>query len=408
MAVRTQSPRSSSPLAAGRDVPAAGRALDNGRALGERGAAGVRVRRMREGTMTTRRSRRDGGQRQDGEAAPAPSGRGTEAAWARLDRALAETLAALGSDRCLVLSAKRRGYFVQVLALGDEGVRAEAVSNAWLRPRHALDAQRLSRLAALGWSAPTLTRAEFEAFDGNDESVTPPAGSTNHVRTWEHPAPFAAIAALVLATLREVYGIRRPDQLEYTAFGPGPREILLPSLGLECLPFDNGDEEDGACGHEHADHLLRPEDPAELLSALVDALKACTELDEPTVDEDGDIPLRYGSALIVLRVADDAPYVMMASPLVTGVPPSAELHDTLNELSRTHRLVRFYHADGTVHAALDLVADPFVPDHLEAALAVMGSLCDELGPELQHRLGGTTAFEPKRHARPRRRKQRYN
>jgi hypothetical protein len=376
--------------------------------VGERGAAGALVRRIGEGTMTTRRSRRDGGHGQDGEAARAPRGRGGETAWARLERGVAEALAVLGTEQCLVLSAKRRGYFVQLLVLGDEGVHAEAVANAWLRPKHALDTGQEKHLAALGWNAPNVTRAMIDAYDEEDEDAERPTGSSNHFRDWDDPAPFAAIAALVIATLREVYGIRRPDQLEYTAFGPGPREILLPSLGLQCLPIDIEDEEEDACGHEHADHLLRPEDPAELQAALVEALKACTELDDPTVDEDGDIPLRYGSALIVLRVADDAPYVMLASPLVTGVPASAEIHETLNELSRTHRLIRFYHTGGTVHAALDLVADPFVPDHLEAALAVMGSLCDELGPELQHRLGGSTAFGSERQARPRRRKQHYN
>jgi hypothetical protein len=375
--------------------------------VGERGAAGALVRRIGEGTMTARRPRGDDRQQRDSKTATPRRGRDGDAAWDRLERGIAEALTVLGEEQCLVLSAKRRGYFLQLLVLGEEGVHAEAVSNAWLRPRYALDASQERRLAALGWNAPSVTRAMIEAYDEEDEDAEPPTGSSNHFRDWDHPAPFAAIAALVIATLRDVYGIRRPGQLEYTAFGPGPREILLPSLGLQNLPVELDDDEQ-ACEHEHADHLLRPEDPAELQAALVEALKACTELDDPTVDEDGDIPLRYGSALIMLRVADDAPYVMLASPLVTGVPASPEVHEALNELSRSHRLVRFYHTGGTVHAALDLIADPFVPDHLEATLAVMGSLCDELGPELQHRLGGSTAFESQRQARPRRRKQHSN
>jgi hypothetical protein len=336
----------------------------------------------------------------------ARGGRAVQAAWDRLAGAVAEALAVLSADQVLVLSSKRRGYFVELAALGPDGVHAEAVSNVWLRPKHALDAQQMTRLAALGWSAPTVSRAAIDAFEEADEDAERPVGTSNHFRDWAAPAPFAAIATLAVTTLREVYGIRRPEQLEYVAFAPGPREILLPSLGIPNLPMEEDDEDES--DHVHANELLRPENPAQLQEAVIEALKSCTDLEDPAVDEDGDIPLRYGSSLIILRVADDAPFVMLASPLLTGVAASPEVNDAVNELARSHRQVRFYHANGTVHAALDLIGDPFVPDHLEAALAVMGRLCDELGPDLQHRLGGSTAFEAETHSRPRRRKHRYN
>ena len=341
-----------------------------------------------------------------GSAGAPTAGRGDLAARQRLARAVAEALAVLAEDQCLILSAKRRGYFVQLVSLGEDGVHAEAVSNSWLRPKHALDAGQTALLGTLGWAAPNVTRAQIDAAEKAGDEAERPTGSSNFFRDWDGPAPFAAIAELVMTTLRGVYGIRKPEQLEYVAFAPGPREILLPTLGIGNLPLDDEDDEDA--GHVHESDLLRPEDADELREALLEALKSFTDLADPSVDEDGDIPLRYGSALLILRADSEAPYVGLVSPLLTGVAPSAELHEALDDLMRSNRQVRFYVATRTVHAAVDLIADPFVPDHLGATLAVMGRLCDETGRELQHRFGGSTAFEEEPGARPKRRKIRYN
>ena len=342
-------------------------------------------------------------------SAAATTGRGADAAWGRFSRALAEALAVLGADQCLVVSSKRRGYFVQLVALGDDGVHAEAVSNEWLRPKQALDAARLALLRKLGWAAPTVTRAELEAAEDEDTDSERPTGWSNFHRDWTGPAPLDAVAELAVRTLREVYGIRRPEQLEYMAFAPGPREILLPTLGIANLPlFEDEAEQEEDDDHVHEGELLRPENAEELLEAVVEALRSFTDLEDPTIDEDGDIPLRYGSALLILRADDEAPYVSLVSPLLTGVAPTPELHEALDELMRSHRQARFYVAARTVHAAVDLVADPFVPDHLGATLAVMGRLCDETGRELQQRFGGSTAFEEEPAARPRRRRIHYN
>jgi hypothetical protein len=342
-----------------------------------------------------------------GALAPTAS-RAVLAAWDRLSHAVAEALAVLGEDQCLVLSSKRRGYFVQLVSLGADGVHAEAVSNSWLRPKHALDAGQIARLGKLGWAAPNVTRAQIDAAEDADSDAERPVGSSNYFRDWEGPPPFSAIADLVMTTLREVYGIRKPEQLEYVAFAPGPREILLPTLGIGNLPLADEDEDDEDEDHIHEGELLRPEDADELRDAVLEALKSFTDLADPSADEDGDIPLRYGSALLILRADSDAPFVGLDSPLLTGIAPSVELHEALADLMRSHRQVRFYIAARTVHAAVDLIADPFVPDHLGATLAVMGRLCDETGPELQHRFGGSTAFEEEPPARPKRRKVRYN
>ncbi len=318
-------------------------------------------------------------------------------AWTRLEERLAEAISALAAGQCLVLSAKRRGYWVHLVAGGHAGVHAEASSSAWLNARDALDAAQVARLRQLGWADPAATREEVEAAEETLDR------SSNFSRDWRAPAPLAEVAALSIATLREVYRIRRPGQLEYTAFGPGPKEILLPTLGIDHLPLPDEETE-----HAHRPELVQPESREELFQAVADALRSHTDLDEVVVDEDGDVPLRYGGALIFLRVADDAPYVELFSPVLTGVEPSLELYQALNELTGHQRQVGFYYAGGIVYAALDLVADPFVPDHLTAALAVLGRLCDDTAHELKQRFGGATAFEEKPRRKSKRRTTRYN
>jgi hypothetical protein len=330
-------------------------------------------------------------------AAPAASRRtGAEPeAWVRLSTSLAEALSALGEGQCLVLSAKRRGAWVHFVVGGSGGIYAEAASNEWLKPREALDRNRIARMRELGWSDPAATRDEVEA---SDETLD---RSSNFSRGWRGPAPLAEVAATAIATLREVYGLRRSSQLEYTAFGPGLKEILLPTLGLDNAPLPDED-------HEHEHSLLEPENRDELFLAVSEAIQEVVDPDGIVVDEDGDIPLRMGSALIFLRVADDAPYIELFSPLVKGVEPSLDLFAALNEISRHNRQVAAFIAGDSVFASLELIADPFVPAHLNAALAVLGNLCEEAASELQQRFGGRRPFDEAPRKRSRRRRVRYN
>ena len=322
---------------------------------------------------------------------------GESLAWRRLTAAVAEAISVLAPGQCLVLSAKRRGYWVHLVAGGRGGLYAEASSNAWLKARDELDGTAIARLGALGWAPPTVTREEVEAADEALE------GSSNYTRSWPAPAPLVEAAALLSATLREVYGIRRPGQLEYTAFDPDLKEILLPTLGLDNAPLPDDDDDD-----EHGGELLQPENQEELLAAVVETLRSFSDLEEVVSDEDGDIPLRYGNTLIFVRVGADAPYVELFSPVARGVEPTLELLKALNDLTGHHRQVAFFITSDTVYASLDLVADPFVPDHVGASLTVLGELCDDVGPDLRQRFGGHAPLDPAPHKQAKRRRSRYN
>jgi hypothetical protein len=90
-------------------------------------------------------------------------------------------------------------------------LHAEAASNEFLPPDQALTPDAEQKLRRLGWNEPT------------------PPGYCNW--WYETPWPLTstaskAIAQLLLATLREVYGVPGPRQLTYQAFNTDTAEPL--------------------------------------------------------------------------------------------------------------------------------------------------------------------------------------
>ena len=58
-------------------------------------------------------------------------------------------------------------------------------------------------------------------------------------------------------------------------------------------------------------------------------------------DGDGDIGIRYGSALTFVRLADDPPYVYIYSPILQEVEESTNIFARLNDMNARETLMRF-------------------------------------------------------------------
>lgn len=96
---------------------------------------------------------------------------------------------------------------------GAHGLRAEAVSNTYIEPPPALlTTTQYDTLRALGWRQATQHPPE------DPRAAHDPPGSPNFFRHVASPAQFAALAAVVTTTRRDVYGIRSPQALRYHAF----------------------------------------------------------------------------------------------------------------------------------------------------------------------------------------------
>jgi len=149
----------------------------------------------------------------------------TEKAWKQLSTRLAGALRELAEDEFLVVSHKSRGLFVQFASHGPHGMRAEAASNAYLPDSTRLTDGACERLIGLGWLAPTYVQVP---------GVREPAhGSPNFYIDVAPPIRRAVIASLANETLRSVYGVFHPAELQYDAYGDAASSIRFPTLGLK-------------------------------------------------------------------------------------------------------------------------------------------------------------------------------
>jgi hypothetical protein len=309
----------------------------------------------------------------------------TATAWSVFERALALVLAALAEDQYLIVTVKGARvdedgasgspYYVQFAAQGAHGLRTEAVSNNFLAGAERLDATKQRLLRGLGWSAPT--------SGATSDARRDPDGSPNHFRDWAAPVPFAEVARVAVATLREVFAVPHPGYLTYTAFADDA-QILLPTLGLarelpEPPAIDDDDEAESV--------IVHPANPAELRDAAATTLRILLKTDDLVVDDDGDVPLSWGNATIYVRILEDVPVVRCISVAATDVTPSTALRDAVNELNRAHPLVRAHWTDDAVILTADVYASPFVPDHLVNVLHTLAEIADETSDELSARFG---------------------
>jgi len=150
----------------------------------------------------------------------------TDTVWRTFEAALAEVLLALEEDEYLILQSKRHQHYVQFAGEGAHGMRVEAVSNAFIdNPADRLSDVQHQRIAALGWDGPAENAPCPNA---------PPGFSVegNFYVDAAAPVPAAQVAELACATLRHVYGVHHPGELEYVAFHGAGDDIRFPSLQM--------------------------------------------------------------------------------------------------------------------------------------------------------------------------------
>ena len=109
-------------------------------------------------------------------------------------------------------------------------------------------------------------------------------------------------------------------------------------------------------------------------------------------DQQGDVAIRVGSAMVFLRSAPDLQELVVFSPLVHDVAGRSRACEVLNDLNVESRYGRFALHRDRVFVQLSVPANPFVPAHLRHALRVVAQIADGIDDELAGRLGGRTTF----------------
>jgi hypothetical protein len=169
-------------------------------------------------------SRSDGAK--PGQALSYSSQPNAEEAWTQFADELTRCIANLDEDEFLIVDTKQSGYFVQFAGRGGFGIRAEAVSNAYLDDRRKLSEDACMKLLELGWNAPT------NIPDHLEPGGHPPDGSPNYFLEIALPVPYKAVARLAVDTLQQIFGVMHPGGLRYKAFATGGVKIRFPNLPI--------------------------------------------------------------------------------------------------------------------------------------------------------------------------------
>lgn len=128
------------------------------------------------------------------------------------------------------------------------------------------------------------------------------------------------------------------------------------------------------------------------LDGLVDAELRRLSGHPPLRNEQGDVAIRVGSAVVFLRSTADCRELVLFSPLVHDVVNRSRACEVLNDLNVESRYGRFALHRDRVFAQISVPAKPFVPAHLRQALHALSQIADGIDEELAAKLGGRTTF----------------
>jgi hypothetical protein len=291
--------------------------------------------------------------------------------WAPFAQKLATALEKLEEDQFLILPVKRSRRYIQFSAQGAFGMRVETTSNSYLNKKEQLNEQQISFLIDVGWQAPTSTPS-----DSTPEKD--PDGSPNYFVSFPAPVSFTEVVNLTVRTFAEVLRVPHPGRLKYFAFDENAGNFELPELGLK---LEN--------------QKSKPAKEKDIPEQLLDTIRETTGVSDLDFDKDGDIGIRYRSAFPIIRLIENRSFVRIFSPILREVEESHQLFSKLNEINANpfEKLMRFFFNDSAIYAVVEILADPFVSEHIAQTLYHFSTLADSMGTLLQGELGGQTAFE---------------
>lgn len=291
----------------------------------------------------------------------------TSKAWRRYRRELADRIADLGQGEVLgvaieaAIDAPGAGDMPYVQFCGGEAdiVLGEVSGNRYLHTAHRLDKDARRRLGEIGWARPRPKKGVFNYRAEVDRSHAD------------------QLAVMAVTALREVFGVRHP------AFLVGDVRI--------------GDDPD----LPHADMAEVPDEPLATipvdrrhLDELVDHALVPLLGQVPNRDDDGDIPVTRGTAVVFVRTLPHAPLIRIWAEVAVKVSDPDRAKFEVDVLNRDRPFAKFVLVGDRVVAQVHLPASPFVPEHLRQTLAMMCELADEVDDDLAVRVGGRRFLEP--------------
>ena len=288
-------------------------------------------------------------------------------AWRGFRRALADRIVGLEVGESFYVEVETPNGeeepgcapYVQVIRFDEDGLRGEVSGNRYLRASSRLDKATRCRLVDLGWARPDKQRDQYNfalevAASGVDQ-----------------------LAVMAVTALREVFAVTHPAFLACDV-------VVEPDVDLPTVASMASTGEAVAVRPVGRDHLVQLVD-----AALTDFLGQC-----PVRDEDGDVPIVSGSAVVFVRVPEHHPMVEIFAPLVLEATDLDSARFEVAVLNRDRPFAKFLLLDDQIMMTFQLPAWPFLADQLRAMLAMMCTLADEVDADLAARVGGRCFFEP--------------
>ena len=272
---------------------------------------------------------------------------------------VANVLKHLKEDQFLIISAKGSSRFVQFAGQGSFGLRVEVVANAFLSPGEWIDEAGLEELQRLGWSSPTVS----------PDASTPeqaPDGSPNYFMQCPNPFDGTLLADIAVRTLRQVLGVPHPGFLEYESFDADGKRLSFPSLGLRKVM-----------------KTAKLTSSKNLSAVLLATMRHITGIADLEVDEDGDVPVCYGSIVTFTSLAADGSHARIRAPLAVDVTPSSEMLIRINEVNTSTRYLRIVFGGTAIMAVTEVPLVPFVHEHFAAVFEEICRAGDTLSDALR-------------------------
>ncbi len=314
--------------------------------------------------------------------------RNSTTTWADLERGLAATLPALGQAH-LVIATKVGNRFVQFAADPEDGLRAETVSNGYLKPNDRHTATQVAALRELGWNEPTHAP---DAPDG--ERVD--RGSPNYFRDWAPTAvPWDEVARLAVNTLR-IIGVGEPSALEYEAWDAEDRPLSLPALRLAARKVRPArrrpQRRPSKRGSKPLSKAARVSPKVrEARAKLLAAVRVFSANNSLQYDEDGEIPMRIGGSPGWARLVEQPLLVKLYCLVARDVEVTDALLRRIHEINTEWFVARLILAGRNVYAVADFPADPFCIEHFTSCCAALLAIEREHGDEVRSSIAAAPA-----------------
>lgn len=280
--------------------------------------------------------------------------RATEIGWAGFQSQLADHLAGT-HEPLTVLPFGGDAASSPVLEVRPTGGGEDEALHAELRAPEGStwpEDDRARHMAALGWST--------------DPGRT--AYLIDLPRTHAH-----LLAAVLTDTLREVVGVPHPAFLDAGVLTPRPpaedqqEKPPVPELDLDTAV---------------------PVQTPQQLRELVDTTLHVLIGHPPRHDQDGDVPILFGSALVYVRTADAQPVVTIFSIPVQDITDMTAARREVEIFNRSSVFAKLHLVGRQAVASVSIPCLPFVPRHLVGMVQMMGRDIDRLDEDLALRVGG--------------------